>query len=71
MSDVETLKAVYQMSIRTDELKNDLLRYDMAGIMTIPNKFTLDPQSGEMVPDVGAAPIGRKRAINMALGCGK
>ena len=25
MSDVDTLKAVYQMSIRTDELKNDML----------------------------------------------
>ena len=57
MSDVETLKAVYQMSIRTDELKTDMLRYDMLGIMIIPDRFTLDPASGDMVPTVGAAPI--------------
>ena len=57
MSDVDTLKAVYQMSIRTDELKNDMYRYDMAGIMLIPDRFTYDSTSGEMVPDVGASPV--------------
>jgi len=57
MSDVETLKAVYQMAIRTDELKDDMFRYDMAGIMLIPDRFIYDANSNEMIPDVGASPI--------------
>ena len=45
------------MSIRTNKLKNDMLQYDMAGIMLIPDKFTFDGVMEEMLTDVGAAPV--------------
>ena len=44
LSDVETLKAVYNMSIRTEELRSDMARYDIHGVMTILNEVTYDVQ---------------------------
>ena len=56
LTDIETLKAVYQMSIRTEELKDDMARYDIQSVMLIPSTFTEDA-NGEFHPAPGARPI--------------
>ena len=57
LSDVDTLKAVYNMAIRTEELKEDMARYDMDGVFLIPNDFKYDATEDEYHPVQGAAPI--------------
>ena len=32
LTDIDTLKAVYQMAIRTEEMKQDMARYDIVGV---------------------------------------
>ena len=57
LSDVETLKAVYSMSIRTGEMKSEMARYDMHGVMTIPSTVTYNADEDEYFPAQGASPI--------------
>ena len=57
LTDVETLKAVYNMSIRTEELKEEMARYDMNEIMLIPNNFAYHEDDGTYHPAPGASPI--------------
>ena len=57
LTDVETLKAVYNMSIRTEELKEEMAKYDMHQIMTIPGTFTYHDDDGFYHPAQGASPI--------------
>lgn len=57
LTDLQTLQAVYNMSIRTEELKDDMARYDMHETMLIPNRFHLDPNDGDYHPAPGASPI--------------
>ena len=57
LSDTETLKAVYQMSIRTEELRESLGRYDMDGIFLVPDSFELRVSDNEYVPSATAKAI--------------
>ena len=57
LTDVETLKAVCSMSIRTEELREEMARYDMHEIMVIPGSFTYDNADGYHHPAQGASPI--------------
>ena len=56
LTDIETLKAVYQMSIHTEELKDDMARYDIHSVMLIPSTFHEDAY-GETHPIPGAHTI--------------
>lgn len=56
LTDMDTLKAVYQMSIRTEELKEDMAKYDIQSAMLIPSAFAEDA-NGDAHPIPGANPI--------------
>lgn len=45
------------MSIRTEELKEDMARYDMTGVFLIPNDFIYNATDDEYYPVSGASPI--------------
>ena len=56
LTDIDTLKAVYHMSIRTEELKDDMAKYDIHSVMLIPSAFITDVH-GDEHPAPGARPI--------------
>ena len=57
LTDVETLKAVYQMAIRTEELKEDMARYDIQEVFLIPNEMEWHTSDFEYHPASGAQAI--------------
>ena len=72
LTDVQTLKAVYNMSIRTEELKEEMARYDMHEVMLIPNSMTYDASDGYYKPANGAQPVDlftRASEIDLTLVC--
>lgn len=56
LTDIDTLKAVYHISIRTEELKDDMAKYDIHSVMLIPSAFITDVH-GDEHPAPGARPI--------------
>ena len=56
LTDIDTLKAVYHMSIRTEELKDDMAKYDIHSVMLIPSDFQTDAHGNDH-PAPGANPI--------------
>ena len=56
LTDIDTLKAVYQMSIRTEELKEEMARFDIQRRFLIPNAFHTDANDDKH-PAPGVRPI--------------
>ena len=54
---IDSLKALYNLSIRIEEFTNTLRSYDMIDIFPIPNDFTYNTTEDVYVPSTGATPI--------------